>query len=181
MLHTTLAPGQPKEAHISQGIAAKGHRQRAIPVAGEAAGRQLLPVSMRLPGRAANLALAHRALMAARACSLLRALSGDLTLPPLLPVARVSTMCASRVLLQCGQFIDPKARRIEGILHQASEILFALVFCIARILVFVSVNQKRFRTSCKRTGNEFQAWSFAGDIPLLPLFRARRCIRLQDQ
>jgi hypothetical protein len=96
-------------------------------------------------------------MMAARACSLLRALSGDFTLPPLLPVARVSTMCAGRVLLQWGHFIDPKARRIEGILHQAGEILFPLVLCSARILVFASVNQKRFRTSCKKTGNEFRA------------------------
>jgi len=99
--------------------------------------------------------------MAARACSLLRALSGDLTLPPLLPAARVSTKLAGSGWLQCGQFIDPKARRIEGILHQASEILFPLALCIPRILVFASVGQKTFRTSCKRTGNEFQAWSFA--------------------
>jgi hypothetical protein len=48
--------------------------------------------------------LAHRALTAARACSLLRALSGDLTLPPLLPVARVSTKLAGKGLLQFGHF-----------------------------------------------------------------------------
>ena len=34
-----LARSQPKKAHISQGIPAKGHRHRAIPLAGEAAGR----------------------------------------------------------------------------------------------------------------------------------------------
>ena len=47
---------------------------------------------------------AHRAITAARACSLVRAFSGDLTLPPLLPVARVSTKLAGKGFLQCGQF-----------------------------------------------------------------------------
>jgi hypothetical protein len=34
-----LPPRQPKKTNVSQGIPAKGHRQRAVAVAGEAAGR----------------------------------------------------------------------------------------------------------------------------------------------
>ena len=48
--------------------------------------------------------LAHRARIAACACSRVRALLGPLTLPPLLPVARVSTKLAGRGLLQWGHF-----------------------------------------------------------------------------